>query len=494
MWKAAKIKVKAQAISSKIRQNSVRNAMSSNIFGPQRCESPKKALEIRKIEFTEVYESNNAVDAQQQASRCLSCGSPFCEWKCPLHNPISKWLKLAAEDKIIEAAELSHHTNSLPEICGRVCPQEKLCELACVLHDTTGSVTIGHIERYINDTAFAMGWRPNLSHISSVNKRVAIIGAGPAGLSCADVLIRNGVNVVVFDKHPEIGGLLTFGIPSFKLEKKLMVQRREIFTEMGIQFQLNTEVGTDVSLNELLSNYDAIFIGTGTYQAIRGNLPKKAIQGVFEALPYLIANTRHLMQLSNPNGEPYINLHAKRVIVLGGGDTAMDCVRTAIRQGAKQVSCFYRRDEQSMPASRKEVANALDEGAQFHFNMQVTEFVITKQQQLMGVYAARTQNGELENGRYQVELIKDSTFFIEADAIIVAYGFIPHNQIWLDKPLIQRDKYGHIIANRNSPFPYQTSHEKVFAGGDTIRGSDLVVTAIADGRNAAEGILLFLGV
>ncbi|WP_166264325.1 FAD-dependent oxidoreductase [Providencia sp. M-27] len=468
--------------------------MSSNIFGHQRREPLKKALAIRKIAFTEIYESDNAVDVQQQASRCLACGSPFCEWKCPLHNPISKWLKLAAEGKIIEAAELSHHTNSLPEICGRVCPQEKLCELACVLHDTTGSVTIGHIERYVNDTAFEMGWRPTSFPIRSVNKRVAIVGAGPAGLSCADVLIRNGVNVVVFDKHPEIGGLLTFGIPSFKLEKKLMVQRREIFTEMGIQFQLNTEVGTDISLDELLCTYDAIFIGTGTYQAIRGNVPKKPIQGVFESLPYLIANTRHLIQLPTPNDEPYINLHSKSVIVLGGGDTAMDCVRSAIRQGAKQVSCLYRRDEQSLPASRKEVVNALDEGAQFHFNLQVTQFVVNEQQQLTGVYATRTQNGKLENGRYQLELIDDSTFFIEVDAVIVAYGFAPHDQVWLNNALIKRDKYGHILANRNSPIPFQTSHEKVFAGGDIIRGSDLVVTAIDDGRNAAEGILLFLGV
>ncbi|MEY0024150.1 FAD-dependent oxidoreductase [Providencia rettgeri] len=468
--------------------------MNSNIFASQRREPSKKALAIRKIAFTEIYAPDNAVDAQQQASRCLSCGSPFCEWRCPLHNPISKWLRLAAEGKIIEAAELSHHTNSLPEICGRVCPQEKLCELACVLNDTTGSITIGHIERYINDTAFAMGWRPNLSHISPVNKRVAIVGAGPAGLSCADVLIRNGVNVVVFDKHPEIGGLLTFGIPSFKLEKELMIQRREIFTEMGIQFQLNIDVGIDVSLDELLCSYDAIFIGTGTYQAIRGNLPKKSIQGVFEALPYLIANTRHLMQLPISKDEPYVNLHSKRVIVLGGGDTAMDCVRTAIRQGAKQVSCLYRRDEQSMPASQKEVANALEEGTQFHFNIQVTEFVVNEQQQLIGVYATRTQNGELENGRYQIELLEDSTFFIETDTIIVAYGFAPHNQTWLEKPLIKRDKYGHILANRNSRFPFQTSHEKVFAGGDIIRGSDLVVTAVADGRNAAEGILLFLEV
>lgn len=468
--------------------------MNSNIFGSPRREPLKKALEIRKIEFTEIYEPDNMLEIQQQASRCLSCGSPFCEWKCPLHNPISSWLKLASEGKIIEAAELSHHTNSLPEICGRVCPQEKLCEAACVLHEHIGAVTIGHIERYINDTAFAMGWRPDLSHVNAVNKRVAIVGAGPAGLACADVLTRNGVAVTVFDKHPEIGGLLTFGIPSFKLEKQLMTQRREIFTEMGIQFQLNTEVGTDITLDALICSYDAIFIGTGTYQAIRGNLPQKQIQGVFEALPYLMANTRHLMQLAPQIDEPYTDLHEKRVIVLGGGDTAMDCVRSAIRQGAKQVSCVYRRDKQNMPASQKEITNALEEGAQFYFNLQVTQFAVNQQQQLTGVYVVRTQNGTLENGRHQVAFIENSSFLIEADAVIVAYGFKPHTQSWLDKQAIERSSDGHILATHHSPFPFQTSHEKVFAGGDVIRGSDLVVTAIADGRNAADGILLFLGV
>lgn len=468
--------------------------MNSKIIGLPRNEPQKKAEGIRKINFVEIYEPDDAKQIQQQASRCLSCGSPFCEWKCPLHNAIPKWLKLAEEGRIIEAAELSHHTNSLPEICGRICPQDKLCEMACVLNDTFGAVTIGHIERYINDTAFSLGWRPDLSRVSLVDRHVAIVGAGPAGLACADVLARNGVQVTVFDKHPEIGGLLTFGIPAFKLEKQLMVQRREIFTEMGIQFQLNIDIGQDIHLNTLETDYDAIFLATGAYSAIKGELRRNGAHGCYDALPYLIANTRHLLQLPQSLVEPYINLRGKNVVVLGGGDTAMDCVRSAIRQGAAHVSCVYRRDKQSMPASLKEINHAIEEGAEFHFNLQATEILLDAYQQANGISVIRTQNGEFKDGRYAVETIKNSDFTIKADAVIVAFGFRPHKQPWIEDSSVQLDSQGHICASRNSSFPFQTSHKKIFAGGDAVRGSDLVVNAIADGRSAAEGILLFLAV
>lgn len=468
--------------------------MSSKIIGLPRNEPLKKTVDIRKINFVEIYEPDDVEKTQQQASRCLSCGSPFCEWKCPLHNAIPKWLKLAEEGRIIEAAELSHHTNSLPEVCGRICPQDKLCEMACVLNDTFGAVTIGHIERYINDTAFSLGWRPDLSHVTPVNYRVAIIGAGPAGLACADVLARNGVQVTVFDKHPEIGGLLTFGIPAFKLEKQVMVQRREIFTEMGIQFQLNIDIGQDIHLNTLETDYDAIFLATGAYSAIKGELRRNGAHGCYDALPYLIANTRHLMQLPPSPLEPYIDLQGKNVVVLGGGDTAMDCVRTAIRQGASKVTCLYRRDKRSMPASQKEITHALEEGVEFHFNLQATEILLNEAQQVSGVSVIRTQNGEFKEERTSIESIKNSDFTIQADAVIVAFGFHPHKQHWIQESFVQLDSRGHICANRNSQFPLQTSHEKIFAGGDAVRGSDLVVNAIADGRSAAEGILLFLGV
>lgn len=468
--------------------------MNSKIIGLPRNEPRKKGDAVRKIDFVEIYEPADANDMQVQASRCLSCGSPFCEWKCPLHNAIPKWLKLAEEGRIIEAAELSHHTNSLPEVCGRVCPQDRLCEMACVLNDTFGAVTIGHIERYINDTAFSLGWRPDISHVSAINKHVAVVGAGPAGLACADVLARNGVKVTVFDKHPEIGGLLTFGIPAFKLEKQIMVRRREIFTEMGIHFQLNVDVGKDIAFNTLITDYDAIFIGIGAYDAIQGELRRNGAHGCYDALPYLAANTRHLMALPPLPHEPYIDLHGKKVVVLGGGDTAMDCVRTAIRQGASQVSCIYRRDEQSMPSSPKEINHAREEGVEFHFNLQATEILLDVFKRTKGVSVVRTKNGEFKEGRHVIEPIENSDFIIEADAVIVAFGFRPHSQPWLADAQIQHGPQGHICASRSSAFPFQTSHEKIFAGGDSVRGSDLVVNAIADGRNAAEGILFFLGV
>ncbi|MFN6884314.1 FAD-dependent oxidoreductase, partial [Proteus mirabilis] len=315
-----------------------------------------------------IYEAFSAEQASAQADRCLDCGNPYCEWKCPVHNYIPNWLKLANEGRIIEAAELSHQTNSLPEICGRVCPQDRLCEGACTLNDEFGAVTIGNIERYINDTAFALGWRPSLSQVTMTDKKVAIIGAGPAGLACADVLIRQGVKPVVYDKHPEIGGLLTFGIPSFKLEKSLMVRRRELFSEMGITFCLNTEIGKDISLKTLIEQYDAVFLGLGTYQSLSGHFAHENAMGVYNALPYLIGNTRHLMGYAEDPQSPYIDLNKKHVMVLGGGDTAMDCVRTAIRQGATKVTCVYRRDENNMPGSKREVKNAKEEGGEFLFN------------------------------------------------------------------------------------------------------------------------------
>ncbi|MGA9616897.1 MAG: alkaline phosphatase family protein, partial [Serratia proteamaculans] len=249
--------------------------MSQNVYqfiDLQRVDPPKKPLKIRKIEFVEIYEPFSETQAKSQADRCLSCGNPYCEWKCPVHNYIPNWLKLANEGRIMEAADLAHQTNSLPEVCGRVCPLDRLCEGSCTLNDEFGAVTIGNIERYISDKAIEMGWKPDMSHVLPTGKRVAVIGAGPAGLACADVLTRNGVKAVVYDRHPEIGGLLTFGIPAFKLEKEVMVKRRGIFSEMGIEFQLNTEVGKDITMETLLSDYDAVFLGVGTYQSMRGGL------------------------------------------------------------------------------------------------------------------------------------------------------------------------------------------------------------------------------
>ncbi len=463
--------------------------MSQNVYqfiDLNRVEPTKKPLAIRKIEFVEIYEAFSLQQASAQADRCLGCGNPYCEWKCPVHNYIPNWLKLANEGRIIEAAELSHQTNSLPEICGRVCPQDRLCEGACTLNDDFGAVTIGNIERYINDTALAQGWRPDLSHVTMTDKKVAIIGAGPAGLACADVLIRQGVKPVVYDKHPEIGGLLTFGIPSFKLEKSLMIRRRELFSEMGIEFCLNTEIGKDVSLNTLITQYDAVFLGLGTYHSLSGHFPNENANGVYSALPYLIGNTCYLMGYDEDPHTPYIDLKNKNVVILGGGDTAMDCVRTAIRQGANKVTCVYRRDESNMPGSKREVKNAKEEGGEFLFNLQPIDIEVDNQNNVVGIRVIKTQ------GDKTLTPIEGSEHVLSADAVILAFGFKPAHYPWLDENNIEYASSGRIIISDNQEIPNQTTNPKVFAGGDIVRGSDLVVTAIAEGREAAEGILRYL--
>ena len=472
--------------------------MSQNVYqfiDLQRVDPPKKPLQLRKIEFVEIYEPFSEGQVKAQADRCLDCGNPYCEWKCPVHNYIPNWLKLANEGRIIEAAELSHQTNSLPEVCGRVCPQDRLCEGSCTLNNDFGAVTIGNIERYINDKAMEMGWRPDMSHVKSVNKRVAVIGAGPAGLACADVLTRNGVSVTVFDRHPEIGGLLTFGIPSFKLEKDVMIKRRELFEGMGIEFRLNVEVGQDITMQSLIDEYDSVFLGVGTYQSMRGGLSNEDAEGVYDALPFLIANTRKTMGFEALAEQPYLDMNGKRVVVLGGGDTAMDCVRTSIRQGAANVICAYRRDEANMPGSRREVKNAREEGVDFQFNLQPLGVEIDGSGKVVGVKMVRTEMGPADAaGRQQAQPVAGSEHVIAADAVILAFGFRPHTMPWLDGFNVEFDATGRIVASEAAEIAFQTSHPKIFAGGDAVRGSDLVVTAIAEGRKAAEGILDYLEV
>ncbi|WP_241622410.1 FAD-dependent oxidoreductase [Rosenbergiella australiborealis] len=472
--------------------------MSQNVYqfiDLQRVDPPKKPLQLRKIEFVEIYEPFSEGQVKAQADRCLDCGNPYCEWKCPVHNYIPNWLKLANEGRIIEAAELSHQTNSLPEVCGRVCPQDRLCEGSCTLNNDFGAVTIGNIERYINDKAMEMGWRPDMSQVKSVNKRVAVIGAGPAGLACADVLTRNGVKVTVFDRHPEIGGLLTFGIPSFKLEKDVMIKRRELFEGMGIEFRLNVEVGQDIAMQTLLDEYDSVFLGVGTYQSMRGGFNNEDAKGVYDALPFLIANTRKTMGFEALAEQPYLDMQGKRVVVLGGGDTAMDCVRTSIRQGATNVICAYRRDEANMPGSRREVKNAREEGVDFQFNLQPLGIEIDGNGHVVGVKMVRTEMGPADAaGRQQAQPVAGSEHVIPADAVILAFGFRPHSMPWLAEYNVELDATGRIVAPETADNPFQTSHPKIFAGGDAVRGSDLVVTAIAEGRKAAEGILDYLEV
>ncbi|QYK00671.1 FAD-dependent oxidoreductase [Shewanella psychrotolerans] len=442
----------------------------------------------RATQFIEIYQPFAQPQVAEQADRCLDCGNPYCEWKCPLHNYIPNWLKLAQQGRILEAAELVHETNTLPEICGRVCPQDRLCEGACTLNDEFGAVTIGNVEKYITDTAIAQGWRPDMSKVTARSERVAIIGAGPAGLGCADILARNGVQAVVYDKNPQIGGLLTYGIPSFKLDKSVMATRRSVLEGMGIEFKLGVTVGEDVSFDSLLNEYDAIFLGMGTYTAMKAGLENEDAKGVYQALPYLIGNTHHIMGTESAES-PYLSLAGQKVVVLGGGDTAMDCVRTAIRQGASEVTCVYRRDEENMPGSRREVQNAREEGIQFLFNRQPTA-IKTENGVVCGIECVETALGEPdESGRRRPQPIEGSEKLIEADAIIIAFGFQPSPAKWLGEHGVELDQWGLVVAPKVADNPFQTSNPKVFAGGDMVRGSDLVVTAIAEGRDAAMGIL-----
>jgi len=472
---------------------STRLANNFQFLDVRREDPPKKKMEIRTEEFVEIYDPFVKSQVSEQSHRCLACGNPYCEWKCPVHNYIPDWLKLLSEGNLFEAAELSHQTNTLPEVCGRVCPQDRLCEGACTLNDGFGAVTIGNAEKYITDTALAMGWRPNLSDVIPTDKKVAIIGAGPAGLGCADILTRNGVKAVVFDRYPEIGGLLTFGIPQFKLEKQVLERRREIFEGMGIEFRLNTEIGVDVDIDDLMAEYDAVFLGMGTYKAMEGRFPGEDLPGVHKALDYLIGNVNQKMGYEQ-DPEAYIDLREKTVVVLGGGDTAMDCVRTAVRQQADRVYCVYRRDEINMPGSRREVENAREEGVQFLFNRQPIE-VVEYFGQAIGVRVVETQLGEPgEDGRRRPEPIAGSETTIEADAIIMAFGFQPSPADWFTDINVSLNEWEGVVAPEHQAFKFQTSNPKVFAGGDMVRGSDLVVTAIWEGRQAAEGILDYLGV
>jgi glutamate synthase (NADPH/NADH) small chain len=470
----------------------------ANVFkfmDQQRADPVKRAVSSRVVEFGEIYTDFGQQQAVDQSERCIECGNPYCEWKCPVHNYIPNWLKLVADGNLIEAVEMSHKTNSLPEVCGRVCPQDRLCEGACTLDTGFGAVTIGSVEKYITDTAIAQGWSPDLSDVVDSGKKVAIIGAGPAGISCADVLTRNGVKAILYDKNPEIGGLLTFGIPPFKLEKDVITRRRSMFEDMGIKFNLNCEIGKDIEFETLFEEHDAVFLGMGTYTSMKGEFPGEDKLGVHEALPYLVSNIHNEIDFDTHNKPEFIDFKNKNVIVLGGGDTSMDCNRTAIRQGAKSVTCVYRRDEKNMPGSMKEVANAKEEGVKFLFNRQPIEiFGSTKAE---GVKFVSTELGDAdENGRRVAQIIEGSEQSLEADVVVIAFGFRPNPADWFTSSAIKIDSAGKVIAPELPVEPgahhFQTSNPKIFAGGDMVRGSDLVVTAIYEGRKAAEGMLDYL--
>lgn len=454
---------------------------------------PEKETPDERIKhFGEIYGHYDGASAAAQAGRCLSCGNPYCEWQCPVHNYIPNWLELIEDGKLFEAAELSHETNSLPEICGRICPQDRLCEGACTLHDANGAVSIGNIERYITDEALKQGWRPDMSHVTDTGKCVGIVGAGPAGLAAADVLARNGVRSVVYDAYPNIGGLLTYGIPPFKLEKSVVEQRREILEGMGVRFVLNTRIGEDKPFQELLDEYAAVFLGMGTYESVQGEIPGENLAGVYEALPYLVSNVYRELGQDDPR-VPYIDLKGRNVVVLGGGDTGMDCNRTLIRQGAASVSCAYRRDEENMPGSRREVRNSKEEGVQFLFNRQPVEIIGTDR--VEGVKVVETRLGAPgPDGRRRPEPVPGTEAVLPADAVVIAFGFLPSPPSWFGDYGIETLPSGRLRVATHGNFPYQTTNPKIFGGGDMVRGSDLVVTAVHEGREAARGMVRYLEV
>jgi glutamate synthase (NADPH/NADH) small chain len=456
---------------------------------PQRTPDKRSAAE-RAHDWDEIYREFSAERAAEQASRCSQCGVPFCQVHCPLGNNIPDWLKLTAEGRLEEAYEVASATNTFPEICGRICPQDRLCEGNCVIEKGFESVTIGAVEKYITDTAFEKGWvRPPVP-VRELPQSVGIVGAGPAGLAAAEVLRRHGYAVDVYDRHDRPGGLMIYGIPNFKLEKPVVLRRWELFRSAGIRFHLDCAVGRDISLAELRNRHDAVLIGTGVYKARELGGPGSGLAGIVPALDYLTASNRRGLGDDVPafeNGT--LNAKGRRVVVIGGGDTAMDCVRTAIRQGAAAVTCLYRRDRANMPGSMREVKHAEEEGVRFEWLAAPEAFLGDRS--VTAVRAVRMHLGLPDaTGRQQVEPIAGSAFTVEADLVIKALGFDPEDMpAMFGEPELAVSRWGTLKVDHRT---MMTAVPGVFAAGDIVRGASLVVWAIRDGRDAAAAMHRFI--
>ncbi|OCW76339.1 dihydropyrimidine dehydrogenase [Pelagibacteraceae bacterium GOM-A1] len=448
---------------------------------------PKRDISDRKEDFDEIYQEFLKDRAVQQSSRCSQCGVPFCQVHCPLSNNIPDWLKLTAEGRYEEAYQLSQSTNNMPEVCGRICPQDRLCEGNCVIEQSGhGTVTIGSIEKYITEKAWENGWVKPIDINSEKNESVGIIGSGPAGLACGEQLRKKGYKVTIYDRYDRAGGLLIYGIPGFKLEKHVVQRRIKLLEEGGIKFVLNFEVGKDSSLTELREKHDAILIATGVYKAREVNLPGNDLSNIFPAMEFLTAsNKKGLGDKVELFDNGTLNAEGKDVVVIGGGDTAMDCLRTSVRQNAKSVKCLYRRDRENMPGSAREVGNAEEEGVEFIWLTSPKEFKGTNK--IESVVVNKMKLGEPDDsGRRKPVVEENSDFEIKADLVIKALGFDPEDLPKLfNEEKLQVSRWGTIKADFDT---METSIEGVFAAGDIVRGASLVVWGIKDGRDAATSI------
>ncbi len=447
---------------------------------------PSKRLVIERTkDFKEIYEPFDASDATQQSDRCIQCGDPFCLNKCPLHNYIPQWLKSVAEKDLEFAFKLSNEPSPFPEVMGRVCPHDRLCEGDCTLNDGHGAITIGSVETYINEEGFKQGFKPHYPGITS-DKKVAIIGSGPAGLSAATYLLRAGIGISMYERSDRAGGLLTYGIPNFKLDKKVVERRVAMLEEAGMTLHLSCEVGNDITFEEVADTHDAIFLGIGATSAKSARISGENAPNVYGSMQYLTAIQRKNFGMSYDKAFDFKDLD---VVVIGGGDTAMDCVRTAKREGAKNVTCLYRRDAHNMPGSQKEYKNAVEEGVDFTFYASPKEVILGDEGRAVGVSMIKTVLGAKdESGRQRMEEVKGSEFQVKADVVIMALGFDPAVPAFFAENGIETNSWGGLVLDEN----HQTTTAGIFAGGDCYRGADLVVTAAYDGREAARAIVTML--